>query len=38
MKQIDFPSGTNWVPVDPSDVTGDKQAGDGITTLTWDLQ
>ena len=38
MKQVDSPSGTNWVAVDPPDVTDDKQAGNGTTKLTWDLQ
>lgn len=36
MKQINVPSGANWVLVD--DVAGDNQAGYGTTALTWNLQ
>ena len=38
MKQEDAPTGTNWVVIDPPDVTGDKEAGNGTTNLSWDLQ
>jgi len=37
MKQLDAPNGTNWVVIAPPDVANDKQAGNGTTKLSWDL-
>ena len=38
MKQVNAPTGHNWVVIDPPDVANDKQAGDGTTKLSWDLK
>jgi len=38
IKQLTAPSGNNWVIIDPPDVTNDKQAGNGATNLSWNLQ
>lgn len=37
MQQQTAPSGTNWVIINPPDVTNDRQAGIGTTALSWDL-
>lgn len=37
MMQTAAPSGTNWVVVNPPDVTGDNQAATGTTPLSWNL-
>lgn len=37
MKQLDGPTGDNWQVIDPPDVTDDKEAGNGSTNLSWDL-
>lgn len=36
-KQFTVPSGTDWRVIDPPDIPNDKQAANGITSLTWDL-
>jgi hypothetical protein len=38
MKQLNAPSGINWQIIDPPDVQNDKQAGDGSTPLSWNLE
>ncbi len=37
-KQTAAPTGAVWKVIDPPDVAGDKQAGNGPTKLTWDLK
>jgi hypothetical protein len=37
MKQTAPGNGSTWVILNPVDVVGDNQAGNGTTTLTWNL-